>query len=43
MEASTTRNVRCLGNRRLASGAIVKLAKWGGQLVVEDTSNDGIR
>ena len=29
MKASTTRKCRCLGNRRLASGAIVILAKGG--------------
>ena len=43
MEVSTTRNFSCLGNRRLASGAIVSLEKGGGQLTLDDASSDGIR
>ena len=43
MEASTTRNFWCLGKRRLASGAVVILAKAGGQLALEDARSDGIR
>ena len=43
MEGSTTRNLSCLGNRRLSSGTVVTLAKGGGQLALEDTSSDGIR
>ena len=43
MKASTTRNIWCLGNRRLASGAVVILTKGGGQLALEDTNSDGIR
>ena len=41
--ASTTRSFRCLGNRRLASGAVVMQVKGGGQLVVEYASSDGVR
>ena len=29
--------------RRLASGAVVTLAKGGGQLALEDSTSDGIR
>ena len=43
MEASTPRNFSCLGNRRLASGAVETLAKGGGQLALEDASSNGIR
>ena len=43
MEASTTTILLCLGNRRQASGAVVALAKGGGQLALNDTSSDGIR
>ena len=42
MQASTTRNFSCLGNRRLASGAVVTLAQGGGQLALENASSDGI-
>ena len=43
MEASTTRIFSCLGNRRLASGAVVTLVKGGGHLALEDASSNGIR
>ena len=43
MKASTTRKFWYLGNRRLASGAVVIIVNWGGQLALEDTSSDGIR
>ena len=43
MEASTTGNFSCLGNRRLASGAVVTLAKGGGQLALDDASSNVIR
>ena len=43
MEASTTRNFSCLGSRRLASGAVVTLAKGGGQLALDDGNNGAIR
>ena len=43
MEAFTTRNLSCLGNRRLASGAVVTLAKGGGQLALDDASSGVIR
>ena len=42
MEASTTRRVSCLSNRRLASGAVVALAKGGGRLVLDGASSDVI-
>ena len=42
MEASTTRNFSCLGNRRLASGAVVTLANGAGQLALDDASSDVI-
>ena len=43
METSTTGNFSCLGKRRLASGAVVTLAKGGGQLALDDVSSDAIR
>ena len=43
MDSAKTMNFSCLGNRRLASGAVVILAKGGGQLAFEDTSSNGIR
>ena len=43
MEGSTTGIFSCLGNRRLASGAVVTLAKGGGQLALDDISSDVIR
>ena len=43
MGASTTIFFSCLGNRRLAPGAVVTLAKGGGQLALDDTSSDVIR
>ena len=43
MEVSTTGNFSCLGNRRLASGAVVTLAKGGGQLTLENASSGGIK
>ena len=39
----TTRMFSCLGNRRLASGVTVALAKGGGQLVLDCTSSGVIR
>ena len=42
MEVSTTKTFWCLGNRCLASGAVVTLANGGGQLALEDVSSDGI-
>ena len=38
-----TRNFSCLGNKRLASGVVVTLAKGGGQLALDDASSDVIR
>ena len=43
MEAPTTKNWSCLGNRRLASGAVVTPAKGGGQLTLDDASSGVIR
>ena len=43
MEVSTTGNFSCLGNRRLASGGVVTLAKGGGQLTLENASSGGIK
>ena len=43
MEASTTRKFSCLGNKRLASGAVVTLSKWSGQLTLDNASSDVIR
>ena len=43
MEASTTRNFSCLGNRRLTSGAVVTLAKGASQLALTDASSGVIR
>ena len=43
MKASTNRKFWCLGNRCLAWGAVVTLAKGGGQLALEDASSDGIK
>ena len=43
MKASTTNNLWFLSDRRLASGAVVILAKGGDQLTLEDASSDGIR
>ena len=43
MKASTTRKFSCLGNRCLASGAVVTLAKGGDQLALDDGSSDIIR
>ena len=43
MEASTTRTFWCQVNRFLASGAVVTLAKGGGQLVVDNASSDVTR
>ena len=41
MVASTTMIFSCLGNRRLASGTVVTLAKGGGQVALYDASSDG--
>ena len=43
MKTSTTRNDWCLGNRRLATGAVVVLTNGGGQLALDDSSSDSIR
>ena len=43
MEASTTMKYLCLGNKRLAPGTVVTLAKEGGQLALDDASGDAIR
>ena len=43
MKASTTGILWCLSNRRLASGAVVILAKWDSQFVLDDASSDVIR
>ena len=42
MKASTTRNFRCLSNRRLVSGAVT-LVEGGGELTLEDESSDVTR
>ena len=42
MKASTTMSFWCLGNRRLASGAVVALAKGGGHLALEDVSSNDV-
>ena len=38
-----TKNFSCLGNRPLASGAAVTLAKGGGQLALDNASSDVIK
>ena len=38
MKASTTRSISCLGNKRLAPGAVVTLAKGGSQLALDYAS-----
>ena len=43
MEASTTMIFSCLGNIRLASSAVVTLAKESCQLALDDASSDFIR
>ena len=43
MEASIPRIFSCQGNRRLASGAVVTLAKGGGELALDDASSNVIR
>ena len=43
MKASTTRKFWCLGDRCLASGAVVTLVKEGGELTLEDARSDVIR
>ena len=40
---SMTRNFSCLGNKSLASGAVVTLAKGDGQLALDDASSGVIR
>ena len=42
-EASATRNVVCLGNRRFLLDTGVALAKGGGQVVFDDASSGVIR
>ena len=43
MEAPTTGTFSFLGNRHLASGAVVTLVMGGGQLIFDDASSDVIR
>ena len=42
MKVFTTSYFWCLGNRCLASGAVVILAKRGGLLALEDANGDGV-
>ena len=43
METSTARNIWCLGNRRLASGAVETTAKGTVQLTLDDESSGIMR
>ena len=43
MKVSTTIIFWCLGNKRLASGAVVTLAKGSSYLALRDASSDAIR